>query len=134
MRGAKPDLKAIDGGLLNAPPPPETLAKSMHPEWIEICADLIGRGLLATSALGLVETYVGALWLARECRKALAQDGPVVRTKDGNPKPHPCAAMLRNANDSIARLGGELGLSPASRNRRGMKPDPDDDTDSDLGF
>lgn len=135
MRGARPALKAIEGGLLKAPPPPKALHRDAHADWRTVCADLKGRGLLFTSALGVVETYCGALWLAREARKAIASDGPVVRAKDGQPKPHPAGAMLKSANETVARLGAELGLTPSARSRKGMIPeDAVDDDAAALGI
>jgi P27 family predicted phage terminase small subunit len=116
VRGDKPNLKTVEGGLRKAPAMPDTLADEMRAEWIEIAADLTGRGLLTTSALGVLETYCGALWMARQCRREIAAAGPIVRNKDGVPRPHPAAAMLAKANDTVARLAYELGISAAGRN------------------
>lgn len=119
--GVRPTLRAIDGGLKKVPPAPRNLPKDVHAEWRVICADLTGRGLLTTSMLSVVETYVGAVWLARDCRRALAADGVVVRGATGMPKPHPAGAMLKNANETIARLAEELGITPSSRSRPGIR-------------
>ncbi len=132
MKGRRPELKSVDGGLLKAPPMPETLHLSMGQDWSEIASDLTGRGLLTPSAMGVVETYVGALWMARECRKAIAADGPIVRNAAGVPRPHPAAAMLAKANETISRLAYELGISAAGRNLPAIKSqvrDADDATD-----
>ena len=129
MRGRRPELKEIEGGLMKAPPPPSVLPKGMAEDWVAVAADLQGRGLLTTSMLGLLETYVTALWTVRECRKAIAKDGPIVRAKDGQPKPHPAGAMMSKAQDVIARLGAELGLTPSSRARKGLQGQGDDADD-----
>lgn len=120
MRGARPELREIEGGLLKTPAPPETILPDMHELWTTIAADLQGRGILHTSTLSILETYVGAVWLAREARKAIAADGPVVRARDGQPKPHPAGAMLKSAHETIARLGAELGLTPSARSRKSL--------------
>jgi P27 family predicted phage terminase small subunit len=136
MKGPKPELREIEGGLLKAPPPPEGLPDTMLGDWVTVAADLQGRGLLTTSMLGVVETYIVALWTMRECRRTLLADGPVVRGEKGQPKPHPAGAMLKSANETIARLGAELGLTPSSRSRKPFLSDdkPDDDDASALGI
>jgi P27 family predicted phage terminase small subunit len=132
MRSARPELKAIEGGLSKAPPMPDTLPVSMTAIWASTTADLIGRGLLTTSMLTLVETYIGALWLARECRKCIEEYGVLVLAKDSQRKPNPALAGLTKANENIARLADDLGLSPLSRNRPMLKKatleEPDDDS------
>jgi len=131
MRGARPELKAIEGGLTKAPAMPDTLPKSMKKTWETTCADMLGRGLLTTSMLPVVETYIGALWLARECRQCISDHGVLVLAKDGQRKPNPALSGLTKAQESIARLADDLGLSPLSRNRPMLKKataeDPDDD-------
>jgi P27 family predicted phage terminase small subunit len=122
MRGARPQLQEIDGGLLKAPPPPDTLPPGMTETWVKIAADLQGRGLLFTSMLEILETYIGAIWLAREARKAIIADGLIVRAKDGQGKPNPASAMLKSANETVARLGAELGLTPSARSRKSITP------------
>jgi P27 family predicted phage terminase small subunit len=129
MKGAKPTLKTIEGGLLKAPPPPDGLPKEAVQEWVEITSDMIGRKLLTTSMMGVVETYVTALWTVRQCRKEIAQDGPVVRAKDGQPKPHPANNLMVKANDTVARLSVELGLTPSARSRKGMNSGSDSSGD-----
>ena len=137
MRGARPELKAIEGGLSKAPPMPVSLLKPMLKTWQTTCADMIGRGLLTTSMLPLVEAFVGAVWLARECRNCIAQYGILVTAKDGQQKPNPALAGLTKANESIARLGDDLGISPLSRNRPMLKraePERPDDDSAALGI
>lgn len=137
MRGARPELNAIEGGLNKAPPMPESLPASMKKIWQTTTADMIGRGLLTTSMLPVVETYVGALWLARECRQCIADHGVLVLAKDSQRKPNPALAGLTKAQESIARLADDLGLSPLSRNRPMLKkatPEEPDDDKTKLGF
>jgi P27 family predicted phage terminase small subunit len=132
MRGAKPQLKAIEGGLTKAPPLPESLPKSMLKTWQMTCADMIGRGLLTNAMLPLVETYVGAVWLARECRQCVEEYGVLAIANGGQRKPNPALAGLAKANESIARLGDDLGISPLSRNRPMLKKAEPGKTDDDA--
>ncbi len=137
MKGHRPELKAVDGGLLNAPPMPDTLPPEMAAEWSTIAADLTGRKLLTPSMLTLLETFVGAVWMARQCRKAIAEAGPLVRNKDGALRPNPAASMLAKANETIGRLGYEMGISAAGRNLPSIKSQtgaPDDDDSAALGL
>jgi P27 family predicted phage terminase small subunit len=124
MRGRRPELKAIDGGLLNAPPMPRTLAASMADDWNIVVADLQGRGILTTSMLAVVEVYLGAIWTARECRAAIADKGLLVQAKDLQVKPNPACAMLKAAQETVSRLAAELGLTPLSRSRKALQPPP----------
>jgi len=127
--GVKPALKAIEGGLAGVPSPPAGLPAGTSAEWNTIAADLVERRLLTASMLGLLETYVTALWTVRQARAALAQDGIMVRTVGGSLKPHPAAGLLSKAQDAVARLGGEMGLTPAARSRKGLQAKPEGDDD-----
>jgi P27 family predicted phage terminase small subunit len=89
-----------------------------------VVADLQGRGILTTSMLGVVEAYVTALWMSRRCRTEIIADGPTVRAVGGQPKPHPAGAMLKAAQETVARLAAELGLTPLSRSRRALQLPP----------
>lgn len=121
MRGRRPALAALDGGLLKAPPPPATLPPGMAEEWRTLAADLQGRGLLTSTVVTVLETYLGAVWMARECRKAILEHGPLVRAKDGQVKPNPAGAMLAKAQETVARLADELVLTPSSKSRPGNR-------------
>lgn len=121
MKGQRPTLQAVDGGLLKTPSMPSHVPATMKEDWRTVCADLIGRGLLTNASVPLLETYIGALWMARECRKAIETYGVLIKAEKGQPKPNPAAAMLAKAQETIARLGDDLGISTVSRNRPGIK-------------
>jgi P27 family predicted phage terminase small subunit len=129
MRGRRPELKAIDGALATGAPRPSHIPKAAHVEWDRVTADLRARKLLTPSMLGTVASYVIATWQVAECVEALEADGSFVRTKTGEPKPHPALGMLSKASDLVARLGAELGLTPAARSRKGLRGpgEPDDE-------
>ena len=136
MRGRRPQLREIEGGLLKAPPPPPTLPKCMAAEWQEITADLQGRGLLFTSSLGAVEAYLIAMWTVRECREAIAEHGLLIRAKDNQLKPNPANGMMKGALEAVGRLSSELGLTPVSRGRKAIqspdKPEGESDGWADM--
>lgn len=121
MRGRRPtELKAIEGGLSGQAPLPADVPKAMRPEWDRIVSDLASRKLLTAAALGSVAAYLIARWQVSECVKAIQADGAFVRTKGGEPKPHPAHGVMNKANEIVARLAAELGLTPAARSRRGL--------------
>ncbi len=121
MRGRRPELKAIEGSAPPLAPRPDYIPKSMHREWDRVVSDLQARKLFQPSMLGLIASYVNGQFQAAECIKAIQQDGAFVRTKTGEPKPHPAHGLLNKAQELIARLGAELGLSPAARSRKGLQ-------------
>ena len=121
MRGRRPaTLKAIEGGLSGAAPLPPDVPKSCRAEWDRVVSDLAARKLLTPATLGSVAAYVIARWTVGECVKAVQKDGAFVRTKGGEPKPHPALGVMSKTNETVARLAAELGLTPAARSRRGL--------------
>jgi P27 family predicted phage terminase small subunit len=140
MRGRRPTLKAIVGGKAKADAaptllPPRHLPKTARPEWKRVCADLQERGLLEPSMASLIASYCVAIWQVGQCVKAIERDGAFVRTKLGEPKPHPAHGLLNKAQEIVARLGAELGLTPSARARKGLQgqePKDDDGAPADL--
>jgi len=127
--GAKPHLKAIDGGLTGIPAMPKAVHETMRPEWEVICADLRDRKLLTAVSVSSVETYVIAMWSIREAQKAIEEHGMLIKTAHNMLKANPACAVIKQSGMLVARLASELGLTPAARSRAGMgspeAPDPD---------
>ncbi|NSX94490.1 phage terminase small subunit P27 family [Agrobacterium tumefaciens] len=119
-RGAKATLKAIDGGLKGVPKRPANLPISMDDEWNTIGAELVERKLLTASMLGILETYIVALWTVRECQKAIANHGLLVTTAHQMMKPNPASGIMAKSMETVARLSAELGLTPAARSKSGF--------------
>lgn len=119
-RGAKATLKAIDGGLKGVPKKPANLPISMDDEWNTIGAELVERKLLTASMLGILETYIVALWTVRECQKAIAEHGLLVTTAHQMMKPNPASGIMAKSMETVARLSAELGLTPAARSKSGF--------------
>ena len=134
-RGAKATLKAIDGGLKGVPPVPDTIPAEMREEWQAIAKEMVERKILTIPGLGLVETYIIARWTAQQCQRAIAEHGPLIKAGHGQLKPNPAAGVLTKALESVARLGAELGLTPAARAKQGFQPKggtPDEGAPTDL--
>jgi P27 family predicted phage terminase small subunit len=119
-RGSKATLQAIDGGLKGVPKPPAEIPTGMADEWQTIAADMVKREILTAAMAGILSTYVIALWTARECQRAIAEHGPMVKSAHGMFKPNPANGMMAKAMDTVARLSAELGLTPAARSKQGF--------------
>jgi P27 family predicted phage terminase small subunit len=131
MRGRRSStLRAVEGGLSTVAPMPGDVPKEARAEWNRVCSDLASRKLLTPVSLGAVAAYCIARWQVSQCVAAIQRDGAFVRTKLGEPKPHPAMGIMNKAQDMVARLAAELGLTPAARSRKalsgGDERNPDD--------
>jgi P27 family predicted phage terminase small subunit len=122
MKGAKATLQAIDGGLKGLPPMPASIPTDMADEWTTCGREMLTRNIFNPSAAGVLETYIIARWTVRECQKALAEHGPLTKSAHGMLKPNPAAGIMSKANETVARLAAELGLTPAARAKQGFNP------------
>ena len=131
MRGARPELKVIDGGSdcdsteQALPPPPMGIPAEMQPEWYAVLADLKERNLLNDSMLGVVRAYVMAQWTAAQAEKSITEEGVFVPGAGGAMKPNPATGLLRSSRDMISRLAAELGLTPTARSRKSLRKPAD---------
>lgn len=121
-RGRKADLKAIDGGLKGVPAIPVGVPDSLADEWNAVCVDMIDRKILTTPALGLLETYLIARWSVQEAQKAIAEHGVLTKTAHQMLKPNPACGLLSKSLEAVARLGAELGITPAARSKGQFQP------------
>ncbi|HEV7293496.1 MAG TPA: phage terminase small subunit P27 family [Devosia sp.] len=121
MRGTKPELRSIEGGLSKAPAAPVTLPESMQALWVETAADLAARGLLHQSMLPVLESYLTSVWMVHLCQKAIAEHGVLVSAGQGQHKANPACGIMSDHLGYIARAADNLGLSAVSRNRPALK-------------
>jgi len=126
MRGRKPERARIEARPMNdafttVPKRPAGLPKESYQDWLNTAPDLVERGLLSSATMPLLETYLSALLVVRQARKSVAQDGAILKSKDGTPKANPAVAMLEKYGALVARLGSELGLTPAARSRAAIR-------------
>jgi P27 family predicted phage terminase small subunit len=119
-RGAKATLKAIDGGLKGVPKAPDHLPAELVSEWNQIAAEMVQRQILTASMTGLLESYLIAIWTVRECQKAIEEHGILTKTAHGNLKPNPASGLMSKAQEAVARMSAELGLTPAARSKQGF--------------
>jgi len=122
MRGVKPQLRAIEGGLSKVPPPPAGLNAVAREEWKRAGKDLIDMGVLARSDLPTLEMYATCRAMVKKLRPlADKADAFIVNEKTGAIKQHPVHANLTKYLTLCLRYEGELGLTPAARNRKGFQ-------------
>jgi P27 family predicted phage terminase small subunit len=125
MRGAKPELKAIDGGLSQVPPVPEWFPEEAADEWRRIMPGLTNRRTLSSEDMGQVENYCLAIAQVRQCQKVLAAEPMFVQSETSAPRPHPAFRTMHSAMTIARQLAAELGLTPVSRHRAGRQGDDD---------
>ncbi|MGV8832971.1 MAG: P27 family phage terminase small subunit [Devosia sp.] len=121
MRGRKPMLRAINGGLSKVPAAPVNLPEVMKPFWVETAADLADRGLLHESMLPVLESYLTSVWMVRLCQKAITEHGILVSAGKGQHKANPACGVMSDHLSLIARAADNLGVSAVSRNRPALK-------------
>ena len=135
MRGNKPALKAIDGGLSRVPRAPAWLPKESRDEWNRVMPSMIRRRVLTQTDMATIESYCLAVGTVRRCQKTITIEGDTVATKEGS-KRHPAFQTMGQMMTEQRRLAAELGLTPASRGKAGKPPHGEegyDDPYTDLG-
>jgi P27 family predicted phage terminase small subunit len=132
MRGAKPKLEAIEGGLSRLPPAPAWLPSEAKAEWRRVVPGLRERRTITRADLPMLEAYCLAAGLVRSSQKLIAAEGEMVTTTRGEMKRHPAHQTLFQALTESRRLAAELGLTPASRNKAPEVAGDDDLSDLDL--
>lgn len=135
MRGRKPELRAIEGGLAKAPKAPAWLPSEAKDEWKRVLPSLIKRRILTDTDMASVEAYCLAVGTIRRCQATIAREGDTVETNAGT-KRHPAFQTLGQMMTEMRRLAAELGLTPASRGKAAKMPDGEEGYDAyaDLGI
>lgn len=126
MRGRKPELKAIEGGLAHVPKPPVWFGAEAAEEWNRVLPILIERRTITEGDLGTVESYCVALGLIRQCQATITKEGAAVQGRTG-PRRHPAVQTMIQALTESRRFAAELGLTPAARNKPAAPGEKDDD-------
>lgn len=134
-RGRKAELQVIEGGREDIPDDiPAHIPTAMRTEWLAVVEDLRDRQMLTDAVLGTVDAYVLAMWNARKAQEAIDTHGPLIDAGKGILKQNPAVSLLGKSQSTIMRLAAELGLTPAARSRKKMKPDAEGQLDIDDLF
>ncbi len=133
MRGRKPELKAIEGGLSRLPPAPSWLPSEGKAEWRRVVPGLRNRKTITREDLPMLEAYCLAAGTVRRMQGTIAAEGDMVTNEKGDQKRHPAFQTMFQALTECRRLAAELGLTPASRNKAAAtEGDGNDLADLDL--
>lgn len=119
-RGPKPTPQPTESGLLTrTPPAPEWLPPHGKKVWKRTARHLVERRVLAATDLDTLMAYTVAV-------------ANIQTIMEGNgTKQH---GTLSQNMIMQARYAGELGLTPASRQKVGTEPSDQDDDLADLGL
>jgi P27 family predicted phage terminase small subunit len=130
MRGRKPELRGVDGGLDRLPKPPAWLSPEGRQEWRRVAPELQRRRTLKACDLSALESYVEAVASIRRCRALIAEQGEVIETQQGLRR-HPASVTLIATMAEARRYAEALGLTPTSRHK---VPSQEDVEDGDRDF
>jgi P27 family predicted phage terminase small subunit len=131
QRGPKPGLKLRPAEPVRrvrkgVPARPPELTGEAAREWDAIACELDAAGLLCVTDRGILAAYCLAVTDMLAARNAVNEFGRWVQTPVQNSKgdvlgvkvvEHPAVKLLDKASARVQRLGAELGLTPAGRER-----------------
>lgn len=106
------------------PTKPRSLTGEAAAEWNRIVPELERSGILSTIDRALLVRYCTAWADWVELDGLLAQGSKIVRSQKGNLVRSPAWLMRRDAEQTLAELGRQLGLTPVARLRAGITHEP----------
>lgn len=106
------------------PAKPRSLTGEAGAEWSRIVPELERSGILSTVDRALLVRYCTAWADWVELDRLLAQGGKIVRGQKGNLVRSPAWLMRKDAEQTLAELGRQLGLTPVARLRAGITHEP----------
>lgn len=123
MKGRKPSsIVAGAQPLRDLPKSPSWLSKDAKAEWRRVVPALVERNILDTADLGSLENYCHAQGVVRQIARQLGATGSL----------DPALLRAQNAAMTTARqLACELGLTPMSRSKPGLRDNDADSSDLD---
>jgi P27 family predicted phage terminase small subunit len=102
------------------PAMPRTLPDEAKAEWRRVVPELESIGILATIDRGVLVRYCVAWADWCELARLLERSGKLIKGQKGNLVRNPLWLMKRDAEQAIAELARQLGLTPAARLRSGV--------------
>lgn len=122
MPAQKANLTLIQGGIVDAVPPPKGMPEDQVADWNTITSTMAANGTLNEASLLNVRAYCEALASIRDCADEIAREGRFIKNKDGIPRAHPAMSIMQKQQELANRFAGEFGLTPKSQ---GGKPSGD---------
>lgn len=123
MRGNKAVITPVFGGPAgsNPPEPPSWLTDDARAEWDRVLPILLNeRRTLTTADLSSLVHYCTAVGQVAEAARILKNEGLTFSGASG-PKRHPAVAIRSDGMTQARQIAAELGLTPASRGRPGIR-------------
>ncbi|MGV8831257.1 MAG: phage terminase small subunit P27 family [Devosia sp.] len=124
MRGTKPTLVIDNDAVKATTAPPTWLSVEAKKEWRRVMPILVERRILSDADMGSLENYCLAQARVRDAEKMLG------RTTN----PDAWLKLLRaqdKAMGTARQIAAELGLTPVSRSRPGIREEEDGNDDAD---
>lgn len=133
-RGRKAEVRALDGALSAVPKAPADMPQRAAREWRKVLGALVAQRKIADHELPIVDAYCRVVAHIADCETAIAEHGLTMVSPQGETKRRPETTLLKEYHATLARLAGELGLTPASRtkNKGGAVGNDEDDAFGDL--
>ena len=115
------------------PTMPASLVREAKAEWRRVVPLLERQGVLTQLDRGLLIRYCSAWaeWVALDGTMQASQ--PLIRGRDGQVVRNPLWLMRRDADLLVTQLAAQLGLTPTSRLRAGVKHEKGAPADEEIG-
>ena len=112
--------------LAEVPEPPEWLHEYAKQEWWRTAPELHVLDLLSSVDIARLSAYCSSYAMWRQAREALANEGLLDTTQEGNTRRHPPIKVIADAASDMVRYAGEFGLTPVARTRlaKGIQQPP----------
>lgn len=116
---------------------PTWLDKEARAEWKRVMPQLEALRIMTDLDRAMFANYCATLSLAVRATIAYQNEGLTIEVGTGKSSQtwkHPMIAVAQEARAQAMRLGGEFGMSPASRTRVGAPPEKPRGSDKDENF
>jgi len=127
-RGPKPEITSIAEAGAWKPPPPVHLAETMKELWTSIVSTIPVS--LSHADIPALFVFVTSVDMYYRAQAFLDAEGIIVANSNDQPTTHPAATAQRYAWDRIRSLMASFGMTPADRERLGLR-DPNSSTAAD---
>jgi len=133
MRGRKPKPEGLStrrprrregGPVAKLPPCPAHLQGEARKEWFRIGHQLVSYGLMTEVDKAALAAYCQAWARWVEAEEQVGKFGTVIKSPNGFPVQSPYLPIANRAMEQMMRLLVEFGMSPSSRSRVTVQPQP----------
>ena len=101
--------------------PPPYLSGHALDMWNEMAPGLFANGLLTVADIPLFAEFCTSYKNMREANDILDKDGLLIEGRQGAVVKNPAWQIKRDATESMMKIGGRFGMTPADRVRLGQK-------------